>query len=203
MSGNTYLSAEHTPFAYLGRTCDAHLGSHDGMRTYFIVVGYLDQIVQLYSAMNNGCSHGCTVDASIGADFYIVFQDNNTDLGNFFVSLWGRGKTETVCSDHASRMQNTVITYPAIMVYSRVGVQDTIAAYLGTTSHSGMRMNHCVVSYFRMITDASERSYIYVFSYFSGFRYIGTFVNTGSFGFAHFIQIEQLGKALVSIVYFD
>ena len=83
-SSNDLITSEDfltRPFAYLGRTCDAHLGSHDGMRTYFIVVGYLDQIVQLYSAMNNGCSHGCTVDASIGADFYIVFQDNNTDLG--------------------------------------------------------------------------------------------------------------------------
>ena len=50
-----------------------------------------------------------------------------------------------------------------------------------------MRMNNRIISYFRMVAYAGERSYIYVFSYFSGFRYIGTWVDTGSFGFAHLI----------------
>ena len=45
MSCNTYLATDHTPFTHFGRTGNSGLRSHNGMRTYFIIVCYLYQIV--------------------------------------------------------------------------------------------------------------------------------------------------------------
>ena len=72
--------------------------------------------------MNHGRSHGCAVYAGIGSDFYIIFKNDDTDLRNFFVSLRGRSETEAVCSDHTSCVQDTIVSYPAIMIYCCIGI---------------------------------------------------------------------------------
>ena len=74
VSGYTHLTAKHTPFAYFGGTGYAHLGRHYRMRTDFIIMCHLHQIIQFYTAVNDSRSHRGTVYTRIGADFHIVFQ---------------------------------------------------------------------------------------------------------------------------------
>lgn len=49
----------------------------------FHVMSYLNQIIQFDSLVHKGSSHRGAVYTGIGTDFYIVFYDDDTDLGNF------------------------------------------------------------------------------------------------------------------------
>ena len=104
MSCNAYLTAEHTPFAYFGRSCNAHLRCHNGVCTDFVIVGYLYQVVQFHTFVYDGCTHCSTVHASVCAYLYIVFQYYDTDLRYFFVTFGSWSETKTIRTDHTAGM---------------------------------------------------------------------------------------------------
>ena len=53
-----YLSAKHTPFTNLGRTCHTHLGRHHSIGAYLAVVCHLHEVVKLNALAHNGRAHG-------------------------------------------------------------------------------------------------------------------------------------------------
>ena len=189
MSGYTDLAAEHTPFAYLGGTGDTHLGCHHRMRTDFVVMGHLYQVIQLYTAVHDGGSHCCAVYASIGADFHVVFQYGDTDLRNLLITLGSRGETESVRTDYATGVQYTVVSYAAIVVDGYICVNDTVTAYLGAASDGGVRMNHRIVSHFCVLSDTGKRCNVNIFAYFCGFGNVCPRIDTGTLWFALFVKV--------------
>ena len=92
---------------YLGGTRHASLRSHHRVASYLYIVGNLNQVVQLYTLMDDGGAHRGTVYARIGTDFHIVFDNDDTDLGNLVIAFGGGGKPESVrpMTHPACRMQ--------------------------------------------------------------------------------------------------
>jgi hypothetical protein len=46
-------------------------------------MGYLYQVIQLYTFADDGRAHGCPVNSSVGAYFNIIFNNNVTYLATF------------------------------------------------------------------------------------------------------------------------
>ena len=91
-----HLSAEHTVFANLDRSGDAHLGCHDGILADLHVVGDLHQIVQFHSLVDNGRIHYGPVDGRVGPYLHIVFQYDIPQLRDFLIVFSFGGKAESV-----------------------------------------------------------------------------------------------------------
>ncbi len=97
MPNNTYLTADDTTLADLGTARYACLCCYHGVFTYLYVVGYLYQVVQLYTAAYVGRAHGCPVNSSIRAYFHIVFYYHIAYLRYFLVAaVFLRGKAEAI-----------------------------------------------------------------------------------------------------------
>lgn len=122
------LPAEHAPFAHLGRACDTDLGCHHGVASHFHIVGNLDQVVQLDSLVYDGCSHGGTVHARIGADFHIILQHGDTDLRNLLVAFRRGCKTKSVGAYHTSGMKDAPFADAAVMVYGDIRIKYAVFA---------------------------------------------------------------------------
>ena len=78
MANNTSLATNHHVFAHLGATADTRLGGNNGTLADLYIMGNLYQVVQLYPLADDGGTHGCTVDSSIGTNFHLVFNDHIT-----------------------------------------------------------------------------------------------------------------------------
>ena len=203
MAGNAYLAAEHTPFAYLGRTGHTYLCGHYRVRTYLVVVGYLDEVVQLHTAMYDGGSHRGAVHARISSYLYIIFEDDNADLWNFFIAFGGRGKSETISTDDASCMQNAVVAHAAVVIDCRTRIKDTMAAYTCSGTDCGTRMKGGAVAYFHSVAHISEGTDVNVLSHLGCGGHIGQRVDTLQLRFALLVERHQLRKALIGVFHLD
>ena len=59
-------------------------------------------------------------------------------------------------------MEDTVVTYTAIVINGSVRIQDTVAAYLCTASYGSVRMKRSIVTDFSVVAYTSKRSNVYV-----------------------------------------
>lgn len=109
-------------------------------------MGYLDEVIQLHTAVYDSGSHGGAVYASIGTYLNVVFENRDADLWNFFVSFRRWGKSEAIGADDASGMQDAVVAYTAVVIDGCARIEDTMTTYAGSGTDSGMRMQGSAVA---------------------------------------------------------
>ena len=96
MACNAHLTAKHTPFAHLRGTGHANLCRHDSVAIHIAVVGNLYEVVQFHTGTDVGAAHRGAVHTGIGADFHIVFDGDDTNLGYFLVALCAGRKAKAI-----------------------------------------------------------------------------------------------------------
>ena len=192
-TGYSHLTAEHTPLADFGRTGNACLRGDDGVAADFHVVGYLYQVVQLDSFVDDGGSHGGAVDAGVGTDFHVIFQNSDANLGNLFITGGRWGKAESVGSNDRTGMEDTVVAHTAVMVDIGMGVENAMAAYFGIPAYRGMGMQFGAVTDFRMVAHTGKGGQIHILSEFGGRGHIGQRVYSRPLGLALFVKGHELG----------
>ena len=115
--------------------------------------------------MYDGGSHSSTVHTRVGTDFHMVFQDSDTYCGIFHSPRkWGRSRT--VCTDNATGVQDTVVSYPAIVVDGGVSVNNTVIAHFGTAANRDVRMNDRIVSHLCVFANAGKRRNVNILANF-------------------------------------
>ena len=109
MTGNTGLTAKHTPLTNLGAAGNAYLSRHDGIFANIGIMGYLYKVVELHTFAYEGAAHRGAVNTSVGSDFHVVFYCHNTDLWNLVIALGSGGKAETVGTNDAAGMKGHIV----------------------------------------------------------------------------------------------
>src|SRR5574344_60497 len=128
MTSQTYLTSEHAPLTNLGTACQTNLSTHYCILTDFTVVCYLDEVIQFHSLMEYGGTHGRTVNTCVGANFHVIFYDDNSYLRNLVVSFCIRCKTKSVCTDNTASMYCHIISKSASLVDSYIRIYQTVTA---------------------------------------------------------------------------
>ncbi|MPM69542.1 hypothetical protein SDC9_116487 [bioreactor metagenome] len=100
VTANSNLSAQHTTFAYFGRSCNSYLSRHNRILSNLTIVCDLDQIIEFYSPTNDGRSHDGTIYSSVGANFHIVLQHHIAHLLDFVVDPFLFAESEAVCANN-------------------------------------------------------------------------------------------------------
>ena len=160
-------------------------------------MGNLYQIIYFSTAMYNRSSHSSTIYTGVGTYIHFI------DLRNLIVSVRGRSEAESIGADYCTWMQDTFVTDAAVMINIYIWVKKATVAYLHTVSNESMRVNLGIISDNDVFTDIGEGTDIYVLANFSTGGNKSQWIDTLFLGFAHFIEIEQLRQAFISIVYFD
>ncbi len=115
VTNESYLASNAAIASYLGTASYAYLGCYYSVFAYFNIVGYLYEIVQFRSSAYDSGSYGGAVYSSVGADFYIVFDEDIAKLGDFLVRAVGLGrKSKAVAANDYVGMNNATSTYLAI-----------------------------------------------------------------------------------------
>ena len=95
------LSREETVVPHLRSACDACLGRGNGILADLHVVADLDQVVEFHAPADDRRVGLGPVDAGVGADFHVVFDDDVAQLRNLVEAACGIGnEAEAVGADH-------------------------------------------------------------------------------------------------------
>ena len=185
VSGHSHLSAEHAPLSHLRASGDARLCGDDGVLANLNVVGHLDEVVEFHTLADDGAAHCGAVDASVGADFHIVFDDNIADLRNLVVSVGGGCESESVGTNHASGMNGHAVAKLATLVDGHMGIDAAVVANDHAVADVGKRGDVAILS------DGCRR------------RNECQRVDTRFLGPHRVVELEQLGHALISVLHAD
>ena len=116
--------------------------------------------------MHYRSSHCSTVYTSISTYIYFIFQNNNSDLRNLIVSIRSGSKTKSVSSNHCTRVQDTFVTYAAIMINIYIGVKQATVAYLHAVSNESVGVNLSIISNHGIFTDIGKSTDVYILTNF-------------------------------------
>ena len=132
-------------------------------------MGNLYKVVDLDAAVYDCRTHCRAVNAAVGANLHIVLDYNDTCLWNLVVTFGCGGETETVGTDDASAVQDTVITDAAVVVDGHVGIEDTSVAHLCAVTYRDSAVDRAVVANLTTLADDSIRSNVAVLAYLCAF----------------------------------
>src|SRR5690554_211203 len=166
MAHQTNLSTHHHIFPDFSRARNATLSRNHRVLADFHIMGYLDQVVQLDTILDNGRSHSGAVYYRIGPYFYFIFNDYVSNLTDLDVrSVWLRGKPKSIASDHSTGMDDhllanftiiinddareecSIITDPDPIAYIYVGINLTTIPDLGSFSNIGKSTNIYILTH--------------------------------------------------------
>ena len=86
------------------------------MRADRDIMRNLDEIVDFTAFADPRRSDRGAVHRDAGPEFNVVFDDDISDLRDFFLSVCGMHVSETVCADHGPGMNDDRCADPAILV---------------------------------------------------------------------------------------
>src|SRR4029077_1584125 len=123
VAGNADLSGEDDVLADVGGTGEAGLGAQQRVLADLRAVAHLDKVVDFGAARDVRLADAGAVDASVGLDFHIVFQNCRAGLDNFVpVSGVVFGEAEAVGADHHAILQHHVVSQAAVLAHYGMGV---------------------------------------------------------------------------------
>ncbi|MDT4869405.1 hypothetical protein FQZ97_1044310 [compost metagenome] len=100
-----------------------HATGHGRVRPDVHVVADLDQVVELDAVFDHGVIQRTTVDAGVGADLDIVSDAHRAQLLDLDPLAFVRRKTESIGTDHHTRVQHAAFTHAATFAQGDTRVQ--------------------------------------------------------------------------------
>ncbi len=133
VAGDADLSGEDDAAADGGRSGEADLGTEQGVAADGGAVAYLDEIVDLGPGVDAGFADAGAVDAGVGLDFDVVFEDGGAGLLDLVPASAGLdaclfGEAEAVGSDDGSVLEDDVVAEAAVLADDGVGVGEEVVA---------------------------------------------------------------------------
>ncbi len=90
-----------------------------------------DHVTQFCPSTDRGPAQGGALNSSVGADLDIIFEDDDSDLGNLVMLAFVGGVAKAVVPDDSAGVKDDAIAKKAIIVDDGVGIKDAIAADAG------------------------------------------------------------------------
>src|SRR5208283_5924296 len=129
VAGDAYLSGENHVVAYIRRSGQADLRDEQRVVAYGATVADLDQVVDLRAAPNAGFANAGAVDAGVGLDLDVAFDDHVAGLTDIVpVSRVVLGEAKPVDADLGAVLQQNVVSQSAEFPDHGVSVREEIVA---------------------------------------------------------------------------
>ncbi len=140
MPDDADLSANHDAASYFGGPRNTGLGGNGRIFTDDDIMRNLNKIINFHVPLNPGFTHGGPVNGGVGAQFHVIVNLNDADLGNFGIARAGRGKAEAVRADDDAGMKNHTLADDAVLINADIGVKDRIFAdgSVAADKHAGI-----------------------------------------------------------------
>ena len=114
----------------------------------------LDEVVDFGTGVDPGLADRGAVDAGVGLDFDVVFDDRGTGLEDLVPGAVGlAGEAEAVGSDDGSVLQDDVVAQPAVFADDGVGMGEEVVSGLGMRVEDDVGQDDGVVADRDVIAD--------------------------------------------------
>jgi hypothetical protein len=107
------------------------------------VVANLYQIVELYAVSDDGVLQGAAINTGVGANLYIVTDQNSTQLFNFLPGARIRGKAKSVSTDDDARMQQASVADNTVFTHCDTRPEFSVSTNPGTALYHAQSPNPC------------------------------------------------------------
>src|SRR5215813_15674355 len=117
-----------------GRTGEASLAAEHRIGTDLAGVPDENEVIDLRAVADTGFPYGSTIDAGVGLDFHVIFENRRPGLDNLVPRpVRALGKAEAVSSDDGAILENYAVTYAAEFSNDYVRVCEKVVADLCAT----------------------------------------------------------------------
>ena len=132
MTGYADLAGQNDVFADGGGSGEADLGAKQRIGAYGRAVADLDEVVDLGAEVDAGLADGGAVDAGVGLDLDVVFDDCSAGLQDLVPgAVRLAGEAEAVGPDDSAVLQDDVVAEATVLAYDGVGVGEEVIAGAG------------------------------------------------------------------------
>jgi len=153
------LTSQNYSPADFRRTSEADLRAEQGVFADLRSVADLYEIVDLDSATDASFADAGAVDAGVGLNLYVVFDDDRGRLRNLVpMSIVSLGETEAVGTDHDAILQQHVVADLAVLADHGVCVGEEVVANLNPAIDDDVRQQHGVVADLDVFVDDDIRA---------------------------------------------
>src|SRR5258708_28307893 len=122
-------------------------------------VADLNQVVDLYAAADAGFADAGAVDAGVGLNFHVVFDDDRGGLRDLVpVPVVSFGEAEDIGADNDSVVQQDVVADAAVLADYGVRVGEKIVADLYAAIDDCVRQQHGMVADLDLLVDDDVRA---------------------------------------------
>ena len=159
--GNAHLACQDAVFAHLRGTGDTALGGHHGVVSDDYVVRNLAQIVNTDTVADDGGFHLGAVHGGIGANLYVVSDDDIPQVLDLFPAAVGaRCVAEAVGTDDATGMQDDVVADHHARIDFYAGIDDAVFADGAVVANVDVLVDDGVVSHRGVMAHEGEGAHI-------------------------------------------
>lgn len=131
MPDDAGLTGEDDVVADAGASGDAGLGDDEAVLSDLDVVRNLDEVIDFRSFTDDGSPEAGAVDGGVCADFNIVFNDDDSALGDFGVFALDFFETKSVTSDDGAGVEDDAVADFATVKDRGAGVEVAVCADVG------------------------------------------------------------------------
>ena len=120
-------------------------------------VSDLDEVVNFDAASDAGLADAGAVDAGVGLDFDVIFDNDRGGLRNFVpVSLGGFGESEAICADDDAVLKKDVVADAAVLAHRGARVSEEVFADFHSRIDHHVRQEDGVRADFDILSDDDE-----------------------------------------------
>src|SRR5216117_1147090 len=164
--GDSDLSRQNHAAADFRTSCQTHLRAKQRIFTNVGGVTDLHEVVDFCAAADACFADGGTVDCGVGADFDVIFENDNSGLNDFVIrAVVLLGISEPIGTDLRPILKNDVVAKHAKLANGDMGVGLEVVANTNTAADMDKGVNRTVASNPNVVLDHHIRADGSSFSY--------------------------------------
>jgi len=200
VAGAADLASQNDVFADGGGPGKAYLGAEERVGAHSGAVAYLDEIVDFDPGSDTGFADGGAVNAGVGLDFDVVFDDNRAGLQDFVPSAIGlAGEAEAVATDYDPVLEDDVIAEAAVLADDGVGVGEEVVSGTDVRVEDGMWKDGGVVADGDVVADDGVGTDMGVGADVSGGRDDCSWMDSGWVGRGAVEELDSKGEGQIGV----
>src|SRR5262245_8007244 len=139
-----------------------------------------NKVVEFGAAADAGLSYGGAVDAGVGLNFHVVFEDGRARLRHLVPgAIFLFGEAEAVAADDDAVLENHAVADAAVFANDSVGMGEEVIADLNTAIERDETVKHSVRSELDILVHKPIRADVRVRADVGRFRDYGGRMNPG------------------------
>lgn len=158
VSDDAGLAGEDDVVADASASGDAGLGDDEAMFADLDVVSDLNEVVDFCTFADDGSSEARSINGGIRADFDVIFDDDDSELGDFCMFTVNFFEAEAIAADDGSRVEDNAIPNFATREDGGTWVEVAVSSYVRFVADVAMGFEGGVGANTGMGLDDAERT---------------------------------------------